>query len=628
MTRRLTMAQAVVQFLKAQYVARDGQEHRFFGGCLGIFGHGNVAGIGQALQQNPDFPYYLFRNEQGMVHAASGYAKLSNRLSTLVCTSSIGPGATNMITGAALATINRLPVLLLPGDIFARRNVAPVLQQLESPMSQDASVNDCFRPVSRYWDRIWRPEQILTALPEAMRVLTSPAETGAVTLALPQDVQTEAYDYPEELFARRVWTIARPRADRGLLKQAAEWIKASQRPFIIAGGGVTYAGATEVLSKFVARTGIPVGETHAGKGALHADHLQMVGAMGVTGSSAANLLAAEADLVIAVGTRLSDFTTASKTAFQNPAVKFININVAEFDAFKHGALPLTADALVTLEELERELSSWQVPQSYRTLISSLRGAWEEEADRIFARRHGPPLSQGEVIGLLNRTLGPRDVIVNAAGSLPGDLHKLWRSRDPKSYHMDYGFSCMGYEVAAGLGVKMADPSREVYVLVGDGSYLMMAQEIVTSLQEKIKLNIVVFNNHGFSSIGGLSRAVGSGGFGTEYRYREEGLTGPDIFTDFAANAASLGAWSVNVRGFEELGKALAAGREQAGTSVVVVETDYHDRVPGYHTWWDVPIAEVSESEAVQAARAAYVEAVKKERYFWPAEIGVREPASR
>jgi 3D-(3,5/4)-trihydroxycyclohexane-1,2-dione acylhydrolase (decyclizing) len=523
-----------------------------------------------------------------------------------------------MITGAALATVNRIPVLLLPGDIFARRNVAPVLQQLESPGSQDVSVNDCFRPVSRYWDRIQRPEQILTALPEAMRVLTSPAETGAVTIAMPQDVQTEAYDYPEDFFERRIWTIARSRADSGLLKQAAEWIRSSQRPLIISGGGVIYGEATDELARFATRTGIPVAETHGGKGALHADHPQLAGAMGATGTTAANLLAKDADLVIAIGTRLGDFTTASKTAFQNPAVRFVNINVAEFDAFKQAALPLTADALVTLEELGSELSSWQVPQSYTREIARLRKAWDEEVERIFARRHGPPLSQGEVIGVLNATLGPTDIIVNAAGSLPGDLHKLWRTRDPKGYHMDYGYSCMGYEVAGGLGVKMADPSREVYVLVGDGSYLMMSQEIVTSLQEKIKLNIVLFDNHGFSSIGGLSRACGSGGFGTEYRYREEGLTGPVIRTDFAANAASLGAYTVTARTHDQLAGALAEAKRQPRTSVVVVETDYNDRVGGYNSWWDVPIAEVSESQAVQEARAAYVEAVKKERYFWPA----------
>jgi 3D-(3,5/4)-trihydroxycyclohexane-1,2-dione acylhydrolase (decyclizing) len=515
-------------------------------------------------------------------------------------------------------------VLLLPGDIFARRNVAPVLQQLESTASQDVSVNDCFRPVSRYWDRIQRPEQILTALPEAMRVLTSPAETGAVTLSLPQDVQTEAYDFPEEFFDRRVWTIARARADSSLLKQACAWIRSSQRPLIIAGGGVIYSEATEELSKFANRTGIPVAETHAGKGSLHADHPQLAGAMGATGTSAANRLAKDADLIINIGTRLSDFTTASKTAFQSPAARFVNINVSEFDAFKHAALPLTADARQTLEELGTALASWKVSESYQCEVARLRSAWDQEVDRIYARRHGPPLSQGEVVGLLNTTLGPRDIIVNAAGSLPGDLHKLWRTRDPKGYHMDYGYSCMGYEVAGGLGVKMADPSREVYVLIGDGSYLMMAQEIVTSLQEKIKLNIVLFDNHGFSSIGGLSRACGSGGFGTEYRYREEGLTGSVIPIDFAANAASLGAYAVAARTYEELGVALAEAKKQIRTSVVVIETDYNDRVAGYDSWWDVPIAEVSENAAVQEARAAYVEAVKKERYFWPATLRVGE----
>jgi 3D-(3,5/4)-trihydroxycyclohexane-1,2-dione acylhydrolase (decyclizing) len=450
-----------------------------------------------------------------------------------------------------------------------------------------------------------------------MRVLTSPAETGAVTLALPQDVQAEAYDYPEEFFERRVWTIARSRADIGLLKQAGEWIRSSQRPLIIAGGGVIYSEATEELSRFASRTGIPVAETHGGKGSLHADHPQLAGAMGVTGTSAANRLAKDADLVIAIGTRLSDFTTASKTAFQNPSVRFVNINVAEFDAFKHAALPLTADARQTLEELANELSSWQIAKDYQCEVARLRAAWDQEVERIFARRHGPPLSQGEVIGLLNATLGPKDIIVNAAGSLPGDLHKLWRTRDPKGYHMDYGYSCMGYEVAGGLGVKMADPSREVYVLIGDGSYLMMAQEIVTSLQEKIKLNIVLFDNHGFSSIGGLSRACGSGGFGTEYRYREEGLTGPVIPTDFVANAASLGAYAVCARTYDQLAAALADAKKQPRTSVVVVETDYNDRVPGYDSWWDVPIAEVSENQAVQEARAAFVEAAKKERFFWP-----------
>ncbi len=617
MTQRLTTAQAIIRFLKAQFVERDGGRNAFFAGCFGIFGHGNVAGIGQALQQNPDFPYYLCRNEQAMVHTAAAFAKMSNRLRALVCTTSIGPGATNMVTGAAGATINRIPVLLLPGDIFARRNVAPVLQQLESTSTQDVSVNDCFRPVSRYWDRIQRPEQILTALPEAMRVLTSPAETGAVTLALPQDVQAEAYEFPEEFFQARTWVVSRARADAAVLQRAAEWIRAARRPLIIAGGGVIYSGATEALASFVAQTGIPVGETQAGKGSLNFDHPQSAGAIGVTGTSAANRLAASADLIVAIGTRHSDFTTASKTAFQNPGVKMININVAAFDAAKQAALPVVGDAHAALEELSAALTSYRVEESYAAEIARLRAEWSSEVDRIYGRRHGPPLSQGEVIGLLNSKVGPRDVIVCAAGSLPGDLHKLWRTRDAKNYHMEYGYSCMGYEIAGGLGVKMADPGREVYVLVGDGSYLMMAQEIVTSLQENVKLNIVIFDNHGFGSIGGLSRACGSGGFGTQYQYRDS--ASGNIPVDFAANAASLGAHAVRARSYEELSAALSDLVSQARTSVVVVETDYYDGVGGYESWWDVPIAEVSEMEAVESARQKYVEGKKKERYFWPAE---------
>lgn len=616
MTRKLTTAQAIIQFLKAQFTSRDGNENAFFAGCFGIFGHGNVAGIGQALQQNPDFPYTLCRNEQAMVHTAAAFAKMSNRLRTLVCTTSIGPGATNMVTGAAAATINRVPVLLLPGDIFARRNVAPVLQQLESPYTQDISVNDCFRPISRYWDRIQRPEQILTALPEALRVLTSPADTGAVTLALPQDVQAEAFDYPEEFFQRRTWLIPRARPDAALLKRAIGWIQTARQPLIIAGGGVIYSGAAEVLASFAARTGIPVAETHAGKGSLNFDHPQSAGAMGVTGTSTANRLAASADLILAIGTRLSDFTTASKTAFKNPDVRQININVTEFDAYKHAALPLVGDARVTLEELADSLS-YRVPETYAAQISQLHANWMAEVDRIYNRRHGPPLSQGEVIGALNSTLGARDVIVCAAGSLPGDLHKLWRTRDPKNYHMEYGYSCMGYEIAGGLGVKMAEPDREVYVLVGDGSYLMMAQEIATALQENVKLNIVIFDNQGFSSIGGLSRACGSGGFGTKYNYGESKNPQGARPVDFVGNANSLGAHAVRARSYEQLLQALADLRQQRHTSVVVVETDYYDGVPGYESWWDVPIAEVSESESVQQARSKYLEGRKKERYFWP-----------
>ena len=616
-TRRLTMAQAVIAFLKQQFVERDGRRQAFFGGCFGIFGHGNVAGIGQALQQNKDFPYYLCRNEQGMVHTAAAYAKMSNRLRTLACTTSIGPGATNMVTGAAMATVNRLPVLLLPGDIFARRNVAPVLQQLESPSSQDISVNDCFQSVSRYWDRINRPEQIITALPEAMRVLTSQAETGAVTLALPQDVQAEAFDYPEQLFEERVWLIQRQRGDAEVLRRAVEWIRASRQPLIVAGGGVLYSEAHEALSRFAAQTGIPVAETQAGKGSLCWDHGQALGAMGVTGTPGANILAREADLVIALGTRFSDFTTASKTAFQNPNVRFINVNVAELDAYKHAALPLVADAKVTLEELSKALRGWHVEQAYSRRADQFRAEWDIEVDRIHNLRQEPPIAQGEVIGVINRVSGARDVIVCAAGSMPGDLHKLWRTRDPKGYHMEYGFSTMGYEIAGGIGVKMADPSREVYVLVGDGSYLMMAQEIVTAVQEGLKLNIVVIDNHGFSSIGGLSQACGSGGFGTEYRYRSNGgLDGDVIRLDFVANAASLGAHAIRVQTGEQLQQALEDARSRDQTTVVVIETDLNARVPGYESWWDVAIAEVSEMETVQSARRAYDSAREKERYFF------------
>ena len=508
-TRRVTMAQALVGFLKSQYVERDGQEQAFFAGAWGIFGHGNVAGMGQALQQNPDFRYYLCRNEQAAVHIATAFAKANNRLATFACVSSIGPGATNMVTGAATATINRIPVLLLPGDIFARRNVAPVLQQIESEHSQDVSVNDTFKPVSRYWDRISRPDQLPCSLVEAMRVLTSPAQTGAVTLALPQDVQSEAWDYPAEMFQKRVWHIARAEPERSVIARAAEMIRAAKRPVIIAGGGVIYSDASEALTEFVSRTGIPVGETQAGKGSLPFDHAQNLGAIGVTGTPGANIAAREADLVIAIGTRLSDFTTASKTAFQNPDVRFININVNETDAYKHGGLPLIADARVALEQLGAAVSGYRVDEQYSSTVVQAKSRWERETDKWFGTHHGPPISQGEVIGAVNRAARPEDVVVCAAGSLPGDLHKLWRTRQPKGYHLEYGYSCMGYEIAGGLGVKMADPSREVYVMVGDGSFLMMSSEITTSIQEGYKLNIILLDNHGFSSIGGLSQAVGS-----------------------------------------------------------------------------------------------------------------------
>ena len=615
--RHITMAQALVGFLKNQYVERDGVENRFFEGAWGIFGHGIIAGLGQALQQNPDFPYYLCRNEQAAVHIATAFAKARNRKSAFVCTSSIGPGATNMITGAATATVNRIPVLLLPGDIFARRNVAPVLQQIESEHTQDVSVNDAFKPVSRYWDRIYRPDQLICSLPEAMRVLTSPAQTGAVTLALPQDVQAEAFDYPEEMFRKRVWHIARPEPESALLAQAAEWIRAARNPLIVAGGGVIYSEATEALARFAAQTGIPVGETQAGKGSLPFDHPQNLGAIGVTGTPGANLAARDADMVLTIGARLSDFTTASKTAFQNPRVRFIAINVAEFDAFKHAALPLVADARVALERLASTVEGYRVSLEYAQSIAEWKVRWEEETDRIFGLRHGPPISQGEVIGAVSRAARPQDVIVNAAGSLPGDLHKLWRTARPGGYHMEYGNSCMGYEIAGGLGVKMADPSRDVYVMVGDASYLMMSSEIVTSIQEGYKLNIVILDNHGFGSIGGLSRTVGSGGFGTDYRHRGKTsgqLDGDYLPVDFVKLAAGLGAISVRATTREEVQQALEAMRGHGRTSVVVVEVDKEMRVPGYESWWDVPISEVSEIESICHARAQYEVAAAKERH--------------
>ena len=618
-TRRITMAQALVTFLQNQYIERDGAEQPFFAGCWGIFGHGNVAGVGQALQQCAGtFAYYQTRNEQAMVHTAVAYAKMRNRLQTFACTSSIGPGATNMITAAAGATINRLPVLLLPGDIFAERLQAPVLQQLESEHSQDISVNDCFKPVSRYWDRIYHPEQLIAALPEALRVLTSPAETGAVTLALPQDTQTQGFGYPARFLEKRVWHIPRSRPDLAQLQRAAARIRLSKRPLIVAGGGVHYSDATDALREFVAHTGIPVAETQAGKGALPYDHPSNLGALGVTGTPGANRIAREADLVIGIGTRYSDFTTASKTAFQNPDVQFVNINVAEFDAAKHAAAQLTGDARATLEELLPLLSEFQVEADYRARVAQYNEDWDREVQRLYALSHGPPISQGEVIGVVNTLSRPQDVVLCAAGSLPGDLHKLWRTCDPKGYHLEYGYSCMGYEIAGGMGVKMADPSREVYVLVGDGSYLMMNSEIATMAQEGIKVIIIVLDNHGFASIGGLSQSVGSKGFGTEFRHRTASgqIDGATLPIDYAANAASLGALAVRARSREDLAAAIRKAQEQdSGPVCIVVETDRQQRVPDYESWWDVAVAEVADDADVRQSRLAYEAAKTKQRYY-------------
>jgi 3D-(3,5/4)-trihydroxycyclohexane-1,2-dione acylhydrolase (decyclizing) len=616
-TIQLTVGQAVVKFLQNQYVERDGVEAKFFAGCLGIFGHGIVAGVGESLMETPDFRFIMTRNEQSSVHMATAYAKMKNRLGTFACISSIGPGATNMITGAACATINRLPVLLIPGDIFATRNVAPVLQQLESFSSQDISVNDCFKPVSKYWDRINRAEQLITALPEVMRVLTSPSETGAVTLSLPQDVQAEAFDFPEALFRKRTWKIGRPRPDADLLREAVSCIKASKKPVIVAGGGVIYSEASEALKKLVETTGIPVVETFAGKGSLPYNHPSNLGAVGATGTPGSNEITADADLVIGIGTRYSDFTTASKTAFQHPDLKFININITDFDTHKHSAIPLTADAKVCLEELDLLLSGYKVAEGYQNHVAELNKSWDKQVAKFYQVSGDIPVNQVEVVGAVNDFAGPRDVVLCAAGSLPGDLHKLWRTIDPKGFHLEYGYSTMGYELPAGMGAKIACPDREIYVMIGDGNYLMNNSEIVTAIQEGIKFTVILLNNNGFASIGGLSQSIGSERFGTKYRYRDEetGLMSGEILpVNFALNARSLGAHVIEAHDIASLKNALSEAKAQTVTTVITIETSLSKGVPGY-AWWEVAIAEVSGVETVQKARADYEEKKKKQRYY-------------
>jgi 3D-(3,5/4)-trihydroxycyclohexane-1,2-dione acylhydrolase (decyclizing) len=612
---RLTVAQALVRFLVAQWTERDGEQQRLIAGCLGIFGHGNVAGIGEALlSAGDDLRYYQARNEQAMVHVAAGFARMSDRLATMACTTSIGPGATNLVTGAALATVNRLPVLLLPGDVFATRVANPVLQELEDPRSYDISVNDALRPVSRYWDRIYRPEQLPAAMTAAMRVLTDPADTGAVTLALPQDVQAEAYDWPEEMFEKRVWHIPRAVPEPAALERAAAAVRSARRPLVVAGGGVVYSRATEALRGFVEATGVPVAETQAGKGALHFDHPQAVGAVGVTGTSAANTLARHADVVIGIGTRYSDFTTASRTLFADPDVRFVNLNVARPDAVKQDGIALVADAREGLVALTAALRGWSVDESLREETARLATEWDAAVTAAYGLDHGPLPAQSEVIGAVNEVSGPRDVVVCAAGSMPGDLHKLWRTRDPKGYHVEYGYSCMGYEIAGGLGAKLAAPDREVFVLVGDGSYLMMPSELVTAVAEGVKLVVVLVDNQGFASIGALSESVGSGGFGTRYRYRDSTtgrLDGDPLPVDLAANASSLGADVLRPTTVGELREALAAAVSSPRTTVVHVQTDPSVPAPDSGAWWDVPVAEVSESSATRQARAVYEEARKR-----------------
>jgi 3D-(3,5/4)-trihydroxycyclohexane-1,2-dione acylhydrolase (decyclizing) len=634
MTVRLTVAQALVRFLSVQYSERDGVRQRLIAGTLGIFGHGNVAGVGQALlqaelQDPTALPYILSRNEQAMVHTAAAFARTRDRLQTYACTASVGPGSTNMVTGAALATINRLPVLILPSDVFATRVATPVLQELENFGAGDVSVNDAFRPVSKYFDRVWRPEQLPSALLNAMRVLTDPVETGAVTLALPQDVQAEAYDWPEELFAERTWYVARPLPEASIVDKAVDLLRSAQRPLIVAGGGVHYSGAEDALRAFAEATGIPVAETQAGKGSLVYDHPQSMGAVGSTGTTAANALAREADLVIGIGTRYSDFTTASRTAFANPAVRFVNINVARFDSGKHAGLPLVADAREALVSLGSALGDWSVDTKYTATATELSRNWDgivsahyRPSDEVTGKLAEGLLTQGQVLGAVNELSAPSDVVVCAAGSMPGDLHKLWRTRDPKGYHVEYGFSCMGYEIAGGLGVRLGAPERDVFVMVGDGSYLMMSSELATAVQENLKIIVVLVQNHGFASIGALSESLGSQRFGTAYRKRtgDGRLDGDYLPVDLAANVRSFGIEVLDVHNRDELEKAIHTAKAATGPIAIHVTTDPLIGAPDSEAWWDVPVSEVSELQSTQAAAASYEENKKAQHsYLAPVE---------
>lgn len=611
-TRRLTVAQALVVFLARQYTERDGRRHRLVAACWGIFGHGNVAGLGQALLESDGaLPYLQGRNEQAMAHAAVGYARQRDRLSAHAVTTSIGPGATNLVTGAALATVNRLPVLLLPGDTFATRPAEPVLQQLEVAYAGDASVNDTLRPVSRYFDRVTRPEALIPAALEAMRVLADPVETGAVTLALPQDVQAEAYDWPEEFFAERIWHVRRPAPEPAELSAAVSAVRAARRPLIVAGGGVHHSEAEDALRALVDATGIPVASTQAGKGSLRHDHPADVGGIGHTGTATADDLARTADLVIGVGTRYSDFTTASGTLFAEPSVRFLNLNIAAFDAKKLSASGLVADARAGLEALGGELADHRVDPAYESEYRAAKASWEARVAAAFAAPDETVRpSQSQVLGALDAVVGEEDVIVNAAGSLPGDLHKLWRTRSRRQYHLEYGYSCMGYEIPGAIGVRLAAPERPVWALVGDGTYLMMPTEIVTAVQEGVNINLVLVQNHGYASIGGLSEQTGAERFGTAYRYRAKDgtYTGDPLPVDLATNAASLGVEVERAATVGQLRAALARARASDRPTCVYVETKTADTVPGApeaQAWWDVPVAETATRPAAIEARREY-----------------------
>jgi 3D-(3,5/4)-trihydroxycyclohexane-1,2-dione acylhydrolase (decyclizing) len=605
-TIRLTMAQALVKFLDNQYVEFDDQEEKFVKGVMGIFGHGNVTGIGEALERQPgDLQYIQGKNEQGMVHAATAYAKQKNRLSIFACTSSIGPGALNMVTAAGTATVNRIPVLLLPGDIFATRQPDPVLQQIENPADYTVTANDAFKAVSKYWDRITRPEQLMTAALNAMRVLTDPADTGAVTLALPQDVQAEAHDYPEEFFEKRVYHIERRLLADSTAGRAVEKIRSKKKPVIIAGGGVHYSFATNELKTFAEAFRIPVGETQAGKSSLPWDHPLNMGAIGANGTLASNILANEADLIIGIGTRFTDFSTSSKLAFQNPNVEFLSINISAFDAIKLDSTTVVAVVKQALQKLMEMLKEESYQSSYEeSELERVKEQWDQEVDSYYSTVKEEGLSQTQVIGEVNKFVGNKDVITCAAGSLPGDLNRLWRSIEPKTYHMEYGFSCMGYEIASALGVKLAEPDNEVYALVGDGSYLMLHSELVTSLQENRKITILLFDNNGFQCIHNLQTGQGSDGFGNEFRYRsaETGrLTGEYLNIDFAANAKSYGAKSYTAHTIEQFREALEKAKQETVTTLIDIKVLPGTNTAGYESWWHLGVAEVSKSEKVTKA---------------------------
>lgn len=618
-TIRLTMAQALLRFLDNQYVSVDGVETKFVAGVMGIFGHGNVTGIGEALERSPGkLVYVQGKNEQGMAHAAIAFAKQSRRRRIYACTTSIGPGALNMVTAAGTATVNRIPLLLLPGDNFASRQPDPVLQQLEAGHDYTIAATDCFKPVSKYWDRIVRPEQLMTAALNAMRVLTDPAETGTVTLALPQDVQAEAYDYPEAFFNKRVYVIERHRPSEETLRRAAEAISAKRRPIIVAGGGVRYSGAEAELAAFAERFGIPVAETQAGKGALPWNHPLNVGGVGVTGGLAANRLAHQADLVIGVGTRYSDFTTASKSAYREDAL-FVNVNVSRLDGVKLDGIPLAGDAKATLPALADMLAAAGYASGYgETEIKTLKAEWDREVDRLYGLEREDGLAQTRALGVINKTIGDEAVIVCAAGSLPGDLQRLWRTSRPDTYHMEYGFSCMGYEVSGAFGVSLAAPQRDVYALVGDGSYLMLHSELLTSLQEGRKITVLLFNNHGFQCIHNLQREHGSDGFGNEFRYREGGTgryTGEVLPIDFAAHARSLGAASYKAANTEELREALRLAQAETRTTLIEIAVLPGTNTEGYESWWNVGVPAVSTGERVVKAHEAMNERIRQARAY-------------